>query len=484
MIQAKLRQAAQGGTLNVRNPRSGVADTEVAATSIESLDQLVAQARAAQRGWQDLGLERRIAVLAKWRDNIAAAQDPLIAAVSHDTGRRAESLREAGNMGKWIDRWSDAARHALVEHQAPTSNPAFTCRATYEPLGLVGIISPWNFPMSLSVMDAIPALLAGNAVIIKPSEVTPRFIDPLTATFAEIPELKGVLTYIKGAGDLGAALVDRVDGVVFTGSTATGRKVAAQAAARLVPFFVELGGKDAAIVLEGADLERAAASIVTGATLGAGQQCYSIERIYVQNSVHDAFIERLTAKARALKLAWPEIDDGQIGPMIHAPQADIIADHIADAVAKGATVLTGGKVLENGGGRWVEPTVLTGVTHDMTIMREESFGPLMPVMAVANEDEALRLANDSEYGLYGAVFGPHERAISVACRMQTGGVCVNDSGASPFFIGDRSVCGSDSFGASGLGGTRHGPDSIRRFVRTRMILDNICAERSPWWYDV
>lgn len=484
MTQAALEKSAQDNTLKVRNPRSGKVDAEIVTTSVDQLDRLVALARQAQPGWKALGLERRIAVLANWRDNIAAAQEPLIGAVSHDTGRRAESLREAGNMGKWIDRWSDAARHALIEQETPTSNPAFTCRTTYEPLGVVGVISPWNFPMSLSVMDAIPALLAGNAVIIKPSEVTPRFIEPLSATFADIPELKGILAYIKGAGDLGAALVDRVDGVVFTGSTATGRKVAAQAAARLVPFFVELGGKDAAIVLEGADLERAAASIVTGATLGAGQQCYSIERIYVERGIHDEFVERLSAKARNLRLAWPHVEDGQIGPMIHAPQAEIIADHLQDAVARGATILTGGKVLDLGGGLWVEPTVLTNVTHDMKIMREESFGPLMPVMAVADEAEALSLANDSEYGLYGAVFGPRDRAVSVGSRMQTGGVCINDSGASPFFVGDRSVCASDSFGASGLGGTRHGPDSIRRFVRTRMILNNTSRERSPWWYDV
>lgn len=475
---------AETTVLEVRNPRTGEVDFGFTPTTVSALSEIVDRARTAQKAWNALGLEGRIAALAKWRDNIAASQEPLIAAVSHDTGRRAESLREAGNMGKWIDRWSDAARRALREVEAPSSNPAFVSRATFEPLGVVGVISPWNFPMSLSVMDAIPALLAGNAVIIKPSEVTPRFIDPLTKTFADIPELKDVLCYIKGAGDLGAALVDAVDGVVFTGSTATGRKVAARAASRLVPFFVELGGKDAAVVLKGADLERAAASIATGATLGAGQQCYSIERIYVEQSEHDAFVNRLVEKARKLKLAWPNPEDGQIGPIIHAPQADIIAEHLRDAVEKGATVLSGGEILHHGGGSWVEPTVLTNVTHDMKIMRDESFGPLLPVMAVADEDEAVRHANDSEYGLYGAVFGPDDRAREVASRMMTGGVCVNDSGASPFFVGDGTVCASDSFGASGLGGTRHGPDSILRFVRTRMILVNTTSERSPWWYDV
>ena len=256
--------------IEVRNPRTGQTDYKFTPTSVAELEAIVARARVAQKGWLALGLEGRIAALGKWRDNIAASQPQLIASVSHDTGRHAESLREAGNMRKWIDRWADAARVKLKEETRPTSNPAFDCTSGFEPIPVLGVISPWNFPMSLSVMDAIPALLAGCAVVIKPSEVTPRFIEPLVATFADIPELKDVLTYVLGAGALGAALVDLVDGVCFTGSTATGRKVAAQAAARLIPCFVELGGKDAAIILEGSDLERAASALVTGATLGAG----------------------------------------------------------------------------------------------------------------------------------------------------------------------------------------------------------------------
>lgn len=477
---------AAEGQIEARDPRTGRGDYAWTPTDPAALADVVTQARAAQPGWAALGLEGRIAVLERWRDAIAAAQPALIAAVSADTGRLAESLREAGNMGRWIDRWAAAARLALAETEGPADHliPGFRHAGQFEPLGVVGIISPWNFPMSLSVMDAIPALLAGCAVIIKPSEVTPRFVEPLAATFADIPELSGVLTYVRGAGDLGAALVDQADGIVFTGSTATGRKVAQQAAARLVPCFVELGGKDAAVVLEGADLEAAARAIVTGATLGAGQQCYSTERIYVEAGIHDAFLELLVAKAQALRLAWPEPGDGQIGPLIHAPQAEIIARHLDDARSRGATIHCGGEIETHGGGLWVRPTVLSGVDHSMTVMREETFGPLLPVMAFTTEDELAGLMNDTDYGLSGAVFGPEDRALRVAGQMRAGGICINDAGATPFFIGDPGVCGSDAFGCSGLGGTRHGPDSILRFVRRKLLLINRAKGRSAWWYDV
>jgi len=475
-----------GGAMLARNPRTGRGDFAWTPTDTAALDGIVAAAHAAQPGWAAQGLEGRIAVLARWRDAITAAQPALIAAVSADTGRLAESLREAGNLGRWIDRWSATARLALVEPEGAADHliPGFRHAGRFEPLGVVGIISPWNFPMSLSLMDAIPALLAGCAVVIKPSEVTPRFVDPLVATLADILELSGVVTYVRGAGDLGAALVDLSDGIVFTGSTATGRKVAQQAAARLIPCFVELGGKDAAVVLEGADLEAAARAIVTGATLGAGQQCYSTERIYVQAGIHDAFVALLVAKARVLRLAWPEPGDGQIGPLIHAPQAEIIGRHLDDARARGATIHCGGEIETHGGGLWVRPTMLTGVDHTMTVMREETFGPLLPVMGFATEDELVTLMNNTDYGLSGAVFGPEGRAMRIAEQMHAGGICINDAGATPFFIGDPGVGGSDSFGVSGLGGTRHGADSILRFVRRKLLLINRAQGRSAWWYDV
>jgi len=476
--------APQTDAFRARNPRDGQPSAPIPATPLAQLEGIVARARAAQKAWAARGVEGRIAVLARWRDVIEAIQDSLVEAVSQDTGRVLESRREAANIGKWIDRWSAIAPKALAPGGGPTSIPSFTCASETAAIPVLGVISPWNFPMSLSLMDAIPALLAGCAVIIKPSEVTPHFIAPLERSIARIPELEGVLTYIRGAGDLGAALIEHVDGICFTGSTATGRKVAARAGAWLIPCFVELGGKDPAIVLEGADLERAARAIVTGATLGTGQQCYSIERIYVARPLHDAFLALLTEKARKLKLAFPQPTDGQIGPLIFAPQAQIIAAHLQDARDKGAVVHCGGEIEQHGGGLWVAPTVLSQVTHAMDVMRDETFGPLMPVMAFDSEDEAVRLANESSYGLSAAVFGPQERAMAVARQLNAGGINVNDAGATPFFIGDPSVTPKEPFGASGLGGSRTGPDSILRFVRHKMIVTNVTNEPSAWWYDV
>lgn len=470
--------------INVRNPRTGEVDYTFQPTPAADLAGLAQTARAAQAGWLALGLEGRIAVLERWSKEIDAAQDALVAAVTLDTGRRRESLREAGNLGKWISRWSGVARSALATEPTETANPDVASIADYSPYPVLGVISPWNFPLSLSLMDAIPALLTGCAAIIKPSEVTPRFIDPLEKTIAAVPELAAVLHYVRGAGDVGAALVDEADMICFTGSTATGQKVAARAAARFIPCFTELGGKDPAVLLEGTDIERATTALLTGSCLASGQQCYSIERIYVHRSLHDAFVTRLAEKANAIKLAYPALDDGVIGPLTFAPQAEIIARHFEDARAKGAVFHSGGKIETHGGGLWCAPSVMSNVDHSMQVMTEESFGPLMPVMAFDTVDEAVALANDSTYGLSGAVFGPEAEAIAVARRLDLGGISINDAGLAPFFIGESAVAEKTAFKASGLGGSRLGAESIKRFVRKKALLVNRSNTASAWWFDV
>ncbi len=469
--------------LEARNPRTGQIDYRFQSTSADELRAIVVRARAAQPAWQALGVAGRAEVLQRWKAEIDAAKDALIAAVTLDTGRRRESLREADSLGKWIDRWSAVAMTALASNPVETGNPDIISYADFSPYPLLGVISPWNFPLSLSLMDAIPALLAGCAVIVKPSEVTPRFVDPLAETIASVPELAAVLHYVRGTGDVGEALVDQADMICFTGSTATGRKVAARAAARFIPCFTELGGKDPAIVLEGADLGRATTALVTGSTLATGQQCYSIERIYVARCLHDEFVSMLARKAARVGLAYPTTGDGLIGPLTFAPQAEIIRRHLADAREKGAVVHTGGEIEHHGGGLWCAPTVLSNVDHSMAIMTEESFGPLMPVMAFDGVDEAIALANDSEYGLSGAVFGPEKEAIAVARRVDGGGISVNDAGVAPFFIGDPVVAEKTAYKGSGLGGSRLGPGSIKRFVRRKAILVNQSSTRSPWWFD-
>jgi acyl-CoA reductase-like NAD-dependent aldehyde dehydrogenase len=220
----------------------------------------------------------------------------------------------------------------------------------FVPYPLVGVISPWNFPLLLSTIDVIPALLVGCAVVVKPSEIAPRFIQPLIKTIASVPNLRDVLAYVEGAGETGEALIECVDLVCFTGSVATGRKVAQTAAKRFVPAFLELGGKDPAIVLSSADLDKATSAILWGSVVNTGQSCLSIERIYVAESIFESFAQKLVEKAQRLQLAYPSVESGEIGPIIAERQADIIAEHLLDALEKGAVVHCGGKLEDLDGG--------------------------------------------------------------------------------------------------------------------------------------
>ncbi|MCB1407897.1 MAG: aldehyde dehydrogenase family protein [Rhodobacteraceae bacterium] len=466
-----------------RNPRTGVADYRFIPNTPADVAALAADLRAAQPAWQVAGLRHRITVLEGLRDAMARHADALRDAVETDTGRVFETTIEQGVAGVWVDRWSRVALETLEPQITDTETPGLVSKAGFSPYPVVGIISPWNFPLALSLMDAIPALLAGCAVMIKPSEVTPRFIDVMDRVLDDLPDLRPVLRYLRGAGDVGAAVVEHSDLVCFTGSTATGRKVAAQAGARFIPCFTELGGKDPAVILPGADLARAAKALANGATLGSGQQCYSIERIYIPRADEPAFLKLLLAEVSKLHLSYPDPKTGDIGPLTFAPQAEVITRHLADAVAKGAMVHCGGAIEHHGGGLWCPATVLSGVTHDMQIMTEETFGPILPVMAYDSVDQAVALANDSSYGLSAAVFGPEDDAIAIAERLWAGGVSINDAGIAPMLMGDRLVAEKTAFRGSGLGGSRLGRDALKRFVRKQAIIVNRNSGASPWWYE-
>jgi acyl-CoA reductase-like NAD-dependent aldehyde dehydrogenase len=350
--------------------------------------------------------------------------------------------------------------------------PSVRHSAAWKAYPVVGVISPWNFPLLLGMIDAVPALLAGCAVVVKPSEVTPRFIAPVVAALIEVPELAAVFAVVLGAGPTGQAVVDASDCVCFTGSVATGRKVAVQAAGRLIPAYLELGGKDPLIVLEGADLDRATDAALRGSVLSTGQACQSIERIYVHRAAHSAFLQRLVEKANAARLNWPDITAGEIGPIIFDRQADILAGQIADARVRGGRVLTGGEIETHGGGRWLRPTVIADATHDMAVMREETFGPILPVMAFDTIDEAVALANDGEYGLSGAVFaGTLEEAEAVGRRLEAGAISLNDAALTSIFY----EAAKQGFKASGLGPSRMGEDGYRRFLRRQALIANTAA---------
>jgi len=462
---------AQEAMLAVRNPRTGQADYRLAVSSAEDVAAKAARLREGQQRWAALPLEARCGVMARWLGEVKARAAEIGEADAVDTGGCHTSYLQGfitlANIGGWLE---DAPKALAAYRVSGTSAvmPTVEVRSELVPYALVGVISPWNAPLMLALLDAVPALFAGSAVLLKPSEVTPRVIEALFETVRAVPELAAVFDYVSGGGEVGQQVIGQADLICFTGSVPTGRKVAVACAERLIPCFLELGGKDPAIVTETADLERAATAVLRGAVYATGQVCYSTERVYVHHSVHDAFVAKLLEKARAVRLNAENPRAGHIGPFTFAPQAEIVRRHLADAVAKGARVLTGGEVEEIGGGLYMRPTVLTGVTHAMEIMREETFGPCIPVMAYADTDEAVRLANDTQFGLTASVLaGSEEEALAIGRRINAGAVFLQDTFLT---FGKMRTIGTHSFGFSGLGGSRTGPESILRFVRRKALM--------------
>lgn len=465
--------------ISVRNPRTGKIDCWISPPTPEQIGDKCAQMREAQIAWQQAGVERRIAAMQQWKQAILSQKEQLAEALVNDTGRLSESVVEINSVISTIDRWCRVAPELLLEDEKATAIPFIRVQSQQIPYQLVGVISPWNFPLLLSTIDTIPALLAGCSVIVKPSEIAPRFIKPLLETMAYVPQLRDVLTFIEGAGDTGAALIEYVDLVCFTGSVVTGRKVGEAAAKRFIPAFLELGGKDPAVVLESADLELATSALLWGSVVNAGQSCLSIERIYVAESIFDKFVDKLTEKAKLLQICYPAIDRGEIGPIIAERQAAIIAEHLRDAVEKGTVVRCGGAVEELAGGLWCRPTVLTQVNHSMKVMTEETFGPIMPVMSFSTIEEAVQLANDTIYGLSAAVFaGSQEEAIALANQIDAGAISINDAGLTAFIHeGEKN-----SFKFSGMGGSRMGAAAIKRFLRKKAFLNKTQPIPDPWWF--
>ena len=467
--------------LKAIDPRTGKDDYYFPALSKSQVWTECLRLREHQPTWRSAGVKARIAAMQSWKSSVDAKKDRLTKALCTDTGRRWETALEVDLVASSIDRWCRIAKNFLRPAKKKTSSiPFISLKQELEPFALVGVISPWNFPLLLSLIDTIPALLAGCAVAVKPSEVTPRFVEVMQDTIREVPLLKDVFLYMQGDGETGESLVGQSDLVCFTGSTATGRKVYAAAANRMIPVFLEMGGKDPAVVLEGADLDAASSAILWGSTANAGQSCLSIERVYVQEGIHDEFVKRLCEKASKAALAYPTMDDGVIGPIIFRRQVEIINEHLRDALAKGAQILTGSKSCEALGGGWYcRPTVLTEVTHDMLVMKEETFGPIMPVMPFNTVDEAVELANGTIYGLSGAVFArTNEEAMAVAHRIEGGAISINDAALTAVMHeGEKNA-----FRLSGIGGTRMGPSAMKRFMRQKVMIVKDPTVGSTWWY--
>ncbi|MEY3333394.1 MAG: hypothetical protein RLZZ176_1694 [Cyanobacteriota bacterium] len=466
--------------IEVRNPRTGKFDYVIVPPPPKLISQQCHRLRRGQIAWQEIGIEGRIVALKQWQQAILSDRQQLTDTLVTDTGRLSTSVLEIDSFLNSIDRWCNLAPQLLQETAKNTSAPFISLQQTAVPYTLIGIISPWNFPLLLSTIDTIPALLAGCAVIVKPSEITPRFAAPLMNTLNTVPQLRDVLNFVEGAGQTGAALIEDVDLICFTGSVETGRIVAETAARNFIPACLELGGKDPAIVLESADLDLATSAILWGSVVNTGQSCLSIERIYVAESIFERFYHQLVAKAHNLQLAYPTVESGEIGPIISEKQAVIINEHLHDAIDKGAIIHCGGKVEEIGGGWWCRPTVITNVNHSMKIMTEETFGPIMPTMSFSTIEEAIDLANDSIYGLSAAIFSEStELALEIGMQLDVGAISINDAGLTAMIHeGEKN-----SFKFSGLGGSRMGASGFKRFLRKKAFLIKTNTNKDPWWFN-
>ena len=454
--------------MDARNPLTGLQDYRFMVDSPETIQRGCAELRQTQPQWQALGVEGRMAALADLSAAFRQQSQALFSALSTDTGRQRVTHTEIGAVQGMIGLGlSNAAAVFSSPGWRASAIPGIFGQQQLLPLPVIGVIAPWNFPLMLSMLDTIPALLAGCAVALKPSEITPRYVEPLRSIFASVPPLSRVVRIFCGDGATGAALVGEVDGVVCTGSIATGRKVAEEAARHFIPAFLELGGKDAVIITRDGDLTRAVTTVLRAALQASGQACQSLERVYIDRAVQGLFLDLLRAGISAVKTT-AEDPQGQIGPFIMARQAEVVRDHLADALAKGAKLEAGGHIVEKGG-LWCEPTLLSNVNHSMRIMTEETFGPVIPVMAFDSVDEAIALANAGDYGLSANVLaGTEAQGLAIGQQLQAGFVSINDVSLSSY-VADFEW---EGFRHSGLGRSRTGPAGIARYLKTKAIVVN------------
>jgi acyl-CoA reductase-like NAD-dependent aldehyde dehydrogenase len=455
--------------MKIRNPRTGEADYTIMPAGEAEIAAVAARLRANQPAWAALGPPGRAAVLERFAAAVERHADAITDALTTDTGRRAVSRIEVDGLPRTLRRWAARGQQlmaGLPAGEAPSAVPGIVLKGRTIAYPLFGAIAPWNFPVVLSHIDAIPALMAGCAAMVKPSEITPRFVEPMRAALAEVPELAGVFAYVLGGAETGQALIDAVDYVCFTGSTDTGRLVAQAAAKALIPANLELGGKDPMIILPGADPVSAARLALRASVIATGQACQSIERVYVPRELSEPFLAELVARAADVRPNWPDIDVGDIGPFILAAQAEKVAAQIDDALAKGARLLAGGRPAQLGGGWYMGPTVLADVTPAMDVIAQETFGPVIPVTVYDTVEQAVTLANDSQYGLSAAVVGPRAEAEAVAAQLEAGAVSIND-GALTSMVWDAT---NSSQKLSGLGPSRMGDEGLLRFLRKQALI--------------
>jgi len=467
------------------NPASGKVLEQFARTAPASLPELLRRARAAQRAWSVIPIHRRCELLRTLRDKMLESRDKLAEAVVLESGKpKVEAL--FADVFVALDSAEYFSRNAPtllwpehVPHHS-TAAKAKSGRLFYEPLGVIGIISSWNYPLAIPVSQIVPAVVAGNAVLCKTSDLTPRCGALLEMLFVDAGFPKDLVIVLQGGAEIGQALIDaEPDKILFTGSVATGRRVAEACAKHLIPTVLELGGKDAMLVLADANLDVASSAAVWGSYTNCGQVCLSVERLFIEKAVADHFTRLCVEKTKKLRLGPGSDPDTDVGPLIRPQHVQRMRDLLEDATRRGATIVCGGKPRADLGPGFFEPTVVTGVDSSMKLFQDETFGPILAIQTVADADEAITRANESPFGLAASVWtGDADRGREIARRLRAGAVMINDA-ISYFAIAEAPHGGC---GLSGWGRT-HGKAGLLEMVQPKYVdVDHLPGTEKPWWY--
>lgn len=456
-------------------PYTGETVGEVPQCTAEDVETAAERARSAQTDWAARPVEERAEILQDFADLMLAERETLLDTVQLETGKtRFDAHEEVLDVVLTADYYARRGPEFLAADRRQGAFPLVTTATEYhDPVGVAGLIEPWNYPLTLAISDMLPALLAGNGAVLKPAEATPFTALQAVSLLDEAGVPSDLVQVVTGHGKpLGEPLIAGVDHLTFTGSTATGRKVAALAGEHLVDSSLELGGKNAAVVLADADIEQAARGIARGAFVNAGQLCISFERVYVDQHVYDEFLRAFVDATERLELGASFDFEPDVGSLIGQHQLDTVESHVADARDRGATVETGGRCREDVGPLFYEPTVLTGLPDDATAACEETFGPVVSITPVAGEAEAVARANDTDYGLHASVWtGDRERGRQVARQIEAGTVAVNDAYLGMWASMDAPMGGVDDSGI----GRRHGRQGITKYTESQTVT----TQRGP-----